>query len=225
MEKSRRLICTMLTGFALSASLLLPGIGEAARARPLDDGPGVNGLRFPESIGGDFSLLDQNGQPFSLARLEGRYALLFFGYTHCPDVCPTALSEALKINRALPPERRVSIVFITLDPERDRPEVLKRYLAHFDPYLTGLTGLTGSVAQVADVAKLYRAAWQRQDLPGSRLGYAVNHSAYSYLLDRRGKVVLAYPYGTPHSDVVQDLIALDKRERPSIARETLSKFK
>lgn len=201
----------LLAWMFMPATLLTTVDAEAATS--------MNGLSFPEAVGGDFSLLDQDGQTFSRSRLEGKYSLLFFGYTHCPDVCPTTLIESLKINRTLPPEKRVQIVFISLDPQRDTPEVLKHYLKNMDP---SLIGLTGSPGEVAEVAKLYRAAWQRQDLPGSKLGYAVNHSAYSYLLDRNGKVILAYPYGTAHSDVLQDLKALYTRERPSIARETLS---
>src|SRR5262249_15560050 len=106
------------------------------------------------AIGGPFKLTDQNGKEFSDQELKGRPFLVFFGFTHCPDVCPTALFEMSEIMRALGPDAdRTRAVFITVDPERDTPAVIKDYLSNFDPHLRGLTG---DQASVTAALKAYR---------------------------------------------------------------------
>ena len=137
------------------------------------------------AIGGPFRLIDQNGQVVTEQDMKGRPFLVFFGFTHCPDVCPTALFEVSQILRALGPDAdRARALFITVDPERDIPPVLKSYLSSFDPRLTGLTG---DPAAVAAVAKAYRVYVKKVPLDDG--GYTMDHTAIVYLMDKDGRFV------------------------------------
>jgi cytochrome oxidase Cu insertion factor (SCO1/SenC/PrrC family) len=139
-------------------------------------------------IGGPFSLVDQNGERRSEADFRGRYMLVFFGFTNCPDVCPTTLamiSEAF--NKLGAKADQIVPIFISIDPERDTPEILKSYLASFGPRFVGLTG---TAAEVANVAQVYRVYYQKAPLEGG--GYTMNHSSIIYLMDKRGKFVAHY---------------------------------
>jgi protein SCO1/2 len=137
------------------------------------------------AIGGPFKLVDQNGRSVTEQDLKGRPFLVFFGFTHCPDVCPTALFEISQILRALGHDAdRVGALFITVDPERDTPAVLKDYLSSFDPHLSGLTG---DPAAVAAVAKAYRVYFKKVPLEGG--GYTMDHTAIVYLMDKEGRFV------------------------------------
>ena len=112
------------------------------RRHPLCHRPSVSGGPGPSAIGGPFKLIDQNGKPITDADLKGRPYLVFFGYTHCPDVCPTTLFEISEVLRALGPDAdQAGALFITVDPERDTPAVMKDYLSSFDPHLRGATGV------------------------------------------------------------------------------------
>jgi protein SCO1/2 len=137
------------------------------------------------AIGGPFRLTDQNGQAVSDQDLKGHPFLVFFGFTHCPDVCPTTLFEVSEILRALGPDAdRVRALFITVDPERDTPALMKDYLSSFDPHLAGLTG---EPAAVTAVAKAYRVYFKKVPLdPG---GYTMDHTAIVYLMDKNGHFV------------------------------------
>ena len=137
------------------------------------------------AIGGPFRLLDQNGRTVTDADLKGHPFLVFFGFTHCPDVCPTTLYEVSEILRKLGPDAdRVGALFITVDPERDTPEALKDYLSSFDPHLSGLTG---DPAAVAAVAKAYRVYFKK--MPLDQGGYTMDHTAIVYLMDKQGRFV------------------------------------
>ncbi len=137
------------------------------------------------AIGGPFRLIDQNGQVVTEQDMKGRPFLVFFGFTHCPDVCPTALFEVSQILRALGPDAdRARALFITVDPERDTPPVIKSYLSSFDPRLTGLTG---DPAAVAAVAKAYRVYVKKVPLDDG--GYTMDHTAIVYLMDKDGRFV------------------------------------
>src|SRR5450631_132139 len=116
------------------------------------------------AIGGPFRLIDQNGQPFSDQDLKGKTFLVFFGFTHCPDVCPTTLFEISEIMRDLGPAAdRTAALFISVDPERDTPESMKGYLASFDPHVRGLTG---DAAALTAVARAYRVYFKKVPLDG-----------------------------------------------------------
>ena len=152
-------------------------------------------------FGGDVTLTDQNGQPRALSSFHGKVVALFFGYTHCPDVCPTTLLEYAAVARKLGPQAdKLQIVFVSVDPERDTPRVLAGYVPHFNPTFVGMTG---SESQVAAAMKAYRVVATKVPTPGG--GYSVDHSAGSYLLDQSGKVRVYEKYGTPADDLVHDI--------------------
>jgi protein SCO1/2 len=159
---------------------------------------------YSTSIGGPFALTDQNGQPTTDASLHGKFALLYFGYTNCPDVCPTTLAivaNAMKDIGARAAD--LTVVFITVDPARDTPKVLKAYLGAFSPRFVGLTG---SAAAIKKVATEYHVYYAKQ--PPKDGGYEVNHSSEMYLLNPRGALVNIYDPGTDEKTLVADL---DKR--------------
>lgn len=142
-------------------------------------------------VGGPFALVDQDGQSFSEQQLLGKPSLLFFGYTFCPDVCPTELqvmSAAVRDLGAAAPR----VIFVTIDPERDTPEVLKSYLSSFDP---PVTGLTGSAEQIAAMAKAYRIFYQKVPM-GSAGDYRMDHTSLVYLMGADGKFVTYFDYTT-----------------------------
>jgi len=137
---------------------------------------------------GDLQMTDQQGKPRRLADLSGAPALVFFGFTHCPDVCPTALFEISEILRALGPDGdRVRALFVTVDPERDTPEKLKDYLSSFDPRLIGATG---DDAAIKAIEKGYRVYAKRVPLDGG--GYTMDHTAIVYLMDKDGRFVAPF---------------------------------
>jgi len=155
------------------AVLLLTGRGSGPVAQQI------------AAIGGPFTLTDQNGRTVTDQDFKGRPFLVFFGFTHCPDVCPTTLFEVSEILRTLGPDAdRVRAVFITVDPERDTPEVMKDYLSSFD---SRLSGLTGDPAAVAAVAKAYRVYFKK--VPLDQGGYTMDHTAIVYLMDKNGRFV------------------------------------
>ena len=137
------------------------------------------------NIGGPFRLTAQNGKIFTDQDLMGRPFLVFFGFTHCPEVCPTTLFEVSEILRNLGKDAdRVGALFITVDPERDTAPVLKDYMSSFDPHLVGLTG---ELADITAVAKVYRALFKKVVLEGG--DYTMDHAATVYLMDKQGRFV------------------------------------
>lgn len=151
--------------------------------------------RGPESfastspaIGGPFNLTDQNGKPISDRDLKGHPSLVFFGFTHCPEVCPTTLFDISEVLNKLGPDAgKVNAVFITVDPERDSPAVLKDYLASFNPRLVGVGG---DAEQLAAVAKAYRVYYKKVPLKDG--DYTMDHTAIVYLMDKNGQFVAPF---------------------------------
>ena len=140
------------------------------------------------SVGGPFALTDQNGVARTDADFRGRYMLIYFGYSFCPDVCPTTLGVmADAVERLGAKAARVAPVFITVDPERDKPDVLKQYLAVFSPRFTGLTG---NLKDVVAVSRAYRVYFIKHPLPGG--GYYIDHSSSIYMMGPDGKFVTSY---------------------------------
>ncbi len=136
-------------------------------------------------IGGPFRLIDQNGKPVTEQDMKGKPFLVFFGFTHCPDVCPTTLFDVSEVLRSLGPDAdRAGALFITVDPERDTAAALKDYLASFDPHLRGLTG---DADALATVAKEYRVYYKKVPLDGG--DYTMDHTAIVYLMDKDGRFV------------------------------------
>ncbi|WP_215779192.1 MULTISPECIES: SCO family protein [unclassified Paludibacterium] len=178
--------------------VLLVGLAACQKPIKLDlKGSDLTGTQ----VGGDFSLTDQQGKPRRLSEFQGKVVALFFGYTHCPDVCPTTLLEYANVYKKLGKDGdKLQVIFVSVDPERDTQAVLAGYVPHFNPTFVGLTG---TPAQVADVMKAYKVVAQKVPTPGG--GYSVDHSAGSYLLDASGQVRVYEPYGTPVADVVHDI--------------------
>jgi protein SCO1/2 len=142
----------------------------------------------PIPIGGPFRLIDQEGQTFTDQELRGKSFLVFFGFTHCPDVCPTTLFEISEVMRQLGGDAdRTAALFITVDPERDTPAAMKDYLSSFDPHIRGLSG---DEAALAAVAKAYRVYYKKVPLEGG--DYTMDHTAIVYLMDKDGRFVAPF---------------------------------
>jgi protein SCO1 len=153
------------------------------------------------AIGGPFTLTDQNGRTVTDQDFKGKPFLVFFGFTHCPDVCPTTLFEISEILRTLGPDAdRVHALFITVDPERDTPDVVKDYLSSFDPHLSGLTG---DPAAIAAVAKTYRVYFKK--VPLDQGGYTMDHTAIVYLMDKNGRFVSPFSLKRSSAAAADDL--------------------
>jgi protein SCO1/2 len=153
------------------------------------------------SMNGAFRLVDQTGRPVSDRDLLGRPTVVFFGYTYCPDVCPTTLTDMTAWLKALGPDAdRLNMVYVTIDPERDTPARLKQYLTAFDPRIRGLTGSPAAVAQAARAFKVYY-----QKVPTEGGDYSMDHSTLIYFMDARGHAAALMPYGFPRDRMVAAL--------------------
>jgi protein SCO1 len=140
------------------------------------------------AVGGPFHLEDQNGKPFSDEDMKGRPYLVFFGFTHCPDICPTTLFDISQVLRQLGPDaNRAGAVFITVDPDRDTPAVIKDYLSSFDPHLRGLTGDQAAVNQAIKAYRVYA-----KKVPLDNGDYTMDHTAVVYLMDKDGHFVAPF---------------------------------
>jgi protein SCO1/2 len=149
---------------------------------------GLRTVTAPASIGGPFKLTDQTGQVVTEKNLQGRPTLIFFGYTHCPDVCPTSLFEMSEVLRARGKDAdRVNAYFISVDPQRDTSAVMKDYLTSFDPHLKGLTGDPETVAKVLSEYRVYA-----KKIPLKDGDYTMDHTALIYLMDRDGRFVAPF---------------------------------
>jgi len=145
-------------------------------------GPGAS------AIGGPFKLIDQNGKPFTDQDLKGKPFLIFFGYTHCPDVCPTTLFEVSELMNALGKDAdRTKAVFITVDPERDTAAAMKDYLSSFDPHLIGATGDRKSIDAAEKAYRVYA-----KKIPTKDGDYSMDHTALVYLMDKDGRFVAPF---------------------------------
>ncbi|MCC8942651.1 SCO1 protein [Bradyrhizobium ivorense] len=148
----------------------------------------VGGLRTvaaPSAIGGPFQLTDQVGKPVTDNDLKGKPTLIFFGFTHCPDVCPTSLFEISEVLKAMGKDAdRVNAYFVSVDPERDTQAAMKEYLSSFDPHLKGLTGDPAAIAKVLSAYRVYA-----KKVPLKDGDYTMDHTALIYLMDRDGRFV------------------------------------
>ena len=154
------------------------------------------------SFGRGFELSDHNGQRRSLADFRGRVAVIFFGYTSCPDICPTTLARLAEVMKALGPEaQRVQVLFVTLDPERDNEARLKDFVPWFHPSFLGLRGDAGQIKAVADEFRVFSA---RKDV-GSDLGYVLDHTSGAYVFDPAGRLRLYVKDTASVEDIAADI--------------------
>ena len=146
-------------------------------------------------IGGPFTLTDQSGKAVTEQDYRGRFMLVYFGYTFCPDMCPLGLQTIAQALDELPPElqERIAPLFITIDPERDTVAVMKDYVGQFHPRLVGLTG---SEAEIAQAVRAYRVYASRSATPAADGSYLVDHSTFTYLMDENGRYVTHFGHGT-----------------------------
>ena len=156
------------------------------------------------SVGGPFTLVNQEGKTVTERDFAGSPHLVFFGFTNCPDICPTTLQQISDVLAALGPKAdRLKVAFVTVDPERDTPEALKTYLGSFDPRIAGLTG---TPEQVAAMIKAYRAFAQK--VPGKDGDYSMNHTAMVYVMDSRNNFVSALNLARPPQETAAELAKL-----------------
>ena len=186
----------------LFRSLLLLSVLWLAACGQQDPAPkfrltDVTGVNF----GKELALTDHNGKPRTLADFRGKVVVLFFGFTHCPDVCPTTLAELALVAKELGRDAdRLQVLFVTVDPERDTREMLQRYVPSFNP---AFLGLYGDAEATARTAKEFKIFFQKQPLPGG--SYSVDHSAGTYILDQQGRLRLFAQYGRPAADLLHDV--------------------
>jgi len=153
------------------------------------------------AIGGPFKLIDQNGNTITDGDFKGRPFLVFFGYTHCPDVCPTTLFDVSEVMRVLGKDAdRTGALFVTVDPERDTPAVMKDYLSSFDPHLRGATG---DRVAIDAVEKAYRVYAKKVQMENS--DYTMDHTALVYLMDKQGRFVTPFSLKRRPEEAAADL--------------------
>ncbi len=187
---------TKVAAFLVLATLLLGC--EKTESPQRFNATDITGANFAR----DFSLLDQKGRLRTLADFRGKVVVVFFGYTHCPDFCPTTLSEFRSISQKLGESAdEIQFVFVTLDPERDTPPKLETYLKAFDPKFLGLTG---SIDDVSTVAKEFKVIFQRVETSKPDR-YSVDHSTGTFVFDKLGRIRLFIPYGTSAEETLKDL--------------------
>lgn len=175
-------VLLVLTAFVAGLVIFSAAIFFVAGKGPAVQAPA------PSAIGGTFRLVDHNGQTVTDADLKGKPFLVFFGFTHCPDICPTTLFEVSEILGKLGGEAdRVNALFVTVDPERDTADKLKDYLSSFHPRLRGLTGTSEAIAAME---KAYRVYSKKVPLDGG--GYTMDHTALVYLMDKDGRFVAPF---------------------------------
>ncbi len=185
----------------LIAALLTAGVVACGPASPKFEGSDVTGASF----GRGFKLTDPDGKQRTLADFRGKVVVMFFGYTQCPDACPTTLSELAAVMQTLGPDAaQVQVLFVTVDPERDTAELLKQYVPAFDPTFLGLRG---DAQATAEVAKEFKVLYQKQ--PGTTPAtYSMDHSAGTFIFDPEGRLRVYVSYGQAPQVFVHDIGAL-----------------
>ena len=177
---------------------------EAASATaPKADGSMSTDIR-KDNIGGDFTLTDGEGKPFALSSLKGKVVVLSFGYTHCPDICPTELLTYSDTLKQLGDEaKNVAVVFVSVDPDRDTPELMKQYVKQFNPAFIGLTDTQGG-NEIALAKQQWRIISAKADIKSEKL-YNVDHSSGTYLLDKQGNAAYFERFGAEAPQIASDI--------------------
>ena len=162
-------------------------------------------LTGSKEYGQDFAMPDQNGQQRTMADFKGKATLLFFGYTQCPDVCPSTLADLVAAKQKLGAKGdKLQVIFVSVDPARDTPEILKAYMANFDPSFLALRGSDDELAKMAKDFKIYYKKVDGQ----TPTSYTMDHTAGDYIFDPQGRLRLYSRYGTPVDTLVKDIEAL-----------------
>jgi protein SCO1/2 len=189
---------------ALSGILVAKFIVDPPQYTPIAQSGGMV-VSNPRQIP-DYALVDMDGKPFKLSQLKGRSVLIFFGYTFCPDVCPLTLAELKQIKALLGPQAAdVAVLYVSVDPERDTPEVLKRYIGAFDPEFLAATG---DIETLRRFATEFGAAFEKQKPAGTSASYLVAHTSFTYLLDRDGRWRMTFAFKTPVDAVARDTLRI-----------------
>jgi protein SCO1/2 len=188
---------TLLLGAAFLAACDIPGL-SGTPAQATFNGVDITGAEYAKVL----ALPDAKGVQRSLAEFKGKVTVVFFGFTQCPDVCPSTMAELAEIKRSLGADgERVQGVFVTIDPERDTPELLREYIENFDP---GFIALRGTPEQTKAVAREFKVFYAK--VPGKTEGsYTMDHTAGSYVFDPQGRVRLFTRYGTGAQALASDL--------------------
>ena len=185
----------VVLGAFLTGLVIFLGVFFYATGQFSGGGPG------PSAIGGPFNLIDQNGKPVTDQDIKGKPYLVFFGYTHCPDVCPATLFEVSELLRALGKDGdRAGALFITVDPERDTAPVLKDYLSSFDPRLRAATGDQKGIEAVEKVYRVYA-----KKVSSDNADYSMDHTALVYLMDKQGRFVAPFSLKRRPEEAAADL--------------------
>lgn len=190
------LFCLRALLSAAALALMLAGCQQSASEKFVNTD--VTGLEYAK----DFALTDHNGKPRTLADFKGKAVVMFFGYTQCPDVCPTTMAEMANVMKELGPQAdKVQVLFVTVDPARDTPQILSQYVPAFDKRFLGLYGDDAATAKVAKDFKVFF-----QKVPGKTPGsYTMDHTAGSYVFDPSGHIRLFVRHGQGAEPIVHDL--------------------
>jgi protein SCO1/2 len=198
MRGFRRLALRRLAAGAIPALLAAFVVAGCSPEAPKFKASDVTGTTY----GRDFQLTGHDGRPRTLADFRGKVVVLFFGYTQCPDVCPTTLSELVEVMKRLGPDAgRVQVLFATIDPDRDKPELLAEYVPAFDPSFLGLYGDADATARTA---KEFRVFYQKQPGP-TPTTYSMDHSAGTFLFDPKGRLRVYVSFGQGPDVFVHDI--------------------
>jgi protein SCO1/2 len=187
-----RALLWLLAGFAAILALCAASLSLLTPEKP--------GAPAPAAIGGPFVLETGDGRKVSDADLRGAPFLVFFGYTHCPDVCPTTLFQISEILRALGPDAKIKALFVTVDPERDTPQLMQDYVGSFDPRIAGLSGDRAAIDKVMAEYRVYA-----RKAPGKSDEYSMDHSALVYLMDRNGRFLRGFNIERPPEQAAAEL--------------------
>ena len=188
-KQNKLVILTLIIVFMIGGFVYFIGNSEQVFVKQSASGQPYSGKA---AIGGSFTMTDQNGQVFTEKNLLGSPTMMFFGFTHCPDICPTSLSTITQVMEDLPKKLsdRLKVVFVSVDPARDTPAVLKEYLANFD---TDYIGLSGTEQQLKDMAKKY-LVYYAKNAESDPQYYLMDHSAYIYLFDEKAEYVTHFSH-------------------------------
>lgn len=168
--------------------------------KPLAGQGGIEGN--DANIGGEFVLTDHNGNEFNSDMMKGKLSLIYFGFTYCPDICPTSLQKLTQVLSTLDKYQiEVMPIFITIDPSRDKPALLKEYLGHFHPNLLGLTGSEEQIKEVADLYKVFYA--KAEDDSADKEKYMLDHTSFVYLMDKNGKYMKHFYMSSTPEEMIE----------------------